>query len=104
MPCSYEMFLIMSSGVLRLTIVEAKNLISCDFNLFGAGNSDPYIVVSVGARKFKTRVIKKTVNPVYGDVWEVPVETVNGQSLELSVWDHDTSKDDDFMGSGKPSE
>ena len=71
----------------------------CDFGFFGSGQSDPYVVVSIGARKFKTRVIKKTVNPVFGEVWEVVVETVKSESLEISVWDHDQNKEDDFMGS-----
>ena len=81
--------------------MEAKNLMHCDFGFFGSGQSDPYIVVSIGARKFKTRVIKKTVNPVYGEVWEAVVEIVKGQSLVMSVWDQDHSKDDDFMGSAR---
>ena len=87
-----------SKGVLRLTIVEAKNLMHCDFGFFGSGQSDPYIVVSIGARRFKTKVIKKTVNPVYGEIWETEVEIVKSQSLHISVWDHDHSKEDDFMG------
>ena len=70
----------------------------CDYALFGSGKSDPYIVVSIGARKFETRVIKKTVNPVYGEIWETEVEIVKSESLHISVWDQDRSKEDDFMG------
>ena len=70
----------------------------CDFGFFGSGQSDPYIVVSIGARRFKTKVIKKTVNPVYGEIWETEVEIVKSESLHISVWDQDHSKEDDFMG------
>ena len=58
-------------------------------------------MVSIGARKFKTKVIKKTVNPVYGEIWETEVEIVKSESLHISVWDHDHSKGDDFMGQAR---
>ena len=81
-----------------MTIVEAKNLISCDFGLFGRGKSDPYVLLSIGAKKFKTKYVKKTVNPVFDETWESIVEIVKSQTLEIEVWDWDQGKDDDFMG------
>ena len=68
----------------------------CDFGLFG--KSDPYVVLSVGARKFKTQIVKKCVNPIFGETWEAVVEIVKSQTLDIEVWDHDQGKDDDFMG------
>ena len=47
-------------GVLRITVVEAKNLMHCDFGFFGSGQSDPYVVLSIGAKKYRTETIKKT--------------------------------------------
>ena len=58
-------------GVLRITIVEAK--ISCNvtlIGLFGRGQSDPDVVLAIGAKKFRRQTVKKTVNPVCGESWE----------------------------------
>ena len=85
-------------GVLRITIVEAKNLMQCDIGLFGRGQSDPYVVLAIGAKKFRSQTVKKTVNPVFGDSWESVVEIVKSQILDIEVWDQDQGKDDDFMG------
>ena len=70
----------------------------CDIGLFGRGQSDPYVVLTIGAKKFRSQTVKKTVNPVFGESWESVVEIVKSQSLDIEVWDHDQGKDDDFMG------
>ena len=85
-------------GVLRITIVEATNLMQCDIGLFGRGQSDPYVVLTIGAKKFRSQTVKKTVNPVFGESWESVVEIAKSQSLDIEVWDQDQGKDDDFMG------
>ena len=81
-----------------MTVVEAKNLISCDFGFFGRGKSDPYVVLSIGAKKFKSQHVKKTTNPVFNETWESIVEIVKSQTLDIEVWDWDQGKEDDFMG------
>ena len=85
-------------GVLRVTVVEAKNLMQCDFALFSRGQSDPYTVLTVGAKRFRTKTVKKTVNPEFGESWECVVDMVRSQMLDIEVWDQDQGKDDDFMG------
>ena len=70
----------------------------CDIGLFGRGQSDPYVVLAIGAKKFRSQTVKKTVNPVFGESWESVVEIVKSQSLDIEVWDQDQGKDDDFMG------
>jgi len=86
-------------GILRITLVEAKNLMKMDFGFFGnPGNSDPYVTLSVGAKKFKSQIVKKTVDPVYGETWEAVVEVVKGQRLDIEVWDFDQGMADEFMG------
>ena len=92
-------------GVLRVTIVEARNLMQCDFGLFGRGQSDPYVmmimmtmmmmmqvILAIGAKKFRSQTVKKNVNPVFGESWEAVVEIVKSQSLDIEVWDHDQVK------------
>ena len=86
-------------GVLRITLVEAKNLMKMDVGFLGnPGKSDPYVILSVGANKFKSRIVKKTVDPVYGETWEAVVEVVKGQILDIEVWDFDQGMEDEYMG------
>lgn len=45
-------------GVLRIHVVEAKNLMKMDIGMLGKGKSDPYAIVTVGAQQFRTQVRK----------------------------------------------
>jgi ankyrin repeat protein len=47
--------------VLQCEVVAGQDLIACDDN----GLSDPYVIVQVGPKKFKTKVIRETLNPVW---------------------------------------
>ena len=38
------------------------------------------------------------MDPVYGETWEVVVEVVKGQRLDIEVWDFDQGTTDEFMG------
>jgi hypothetical protein len=55
-------------GVLRVHVVEAKNLMKKDIGMLGKGKSDPYAVVTLGAQEFKTKVIVNNVDPKW-DFW-----------------------------------
>lgn len=44
-----------SEGVLRIHVVEAKNLMKMDIGVAG-GSSDPYAIINVGAQEFRTQV------------------------------------------------
>lgn len=55
-------------GVLRIHVVEAKDLMKKDIGVLGKGKSDPYAIVTVGAQQFKTQTIDNTVNPKW-DYW-----------------------------------
>ncbi|KAL3269794.1 hypothetical protein HHI36_008853 [Cryptolaemus montrouzieri] len=80
-------------GVLRIHIIEARNLISQDIN----GKSDPYVCVELGAQKFRTQTISKTLDPTW-DYWcEFIINEINGQRLKIYVWDEDITNDD-FLG------
>lgn len=54
--------------MLRIHIVEAKNLMKKDISVLGKGKSDPYAIVTVGAQTFRTQTIDNTVNPKW-DYW-----------------------------------
>ena len=47
------------------TVVEAKALLGKDKN----GKSDPYAVVYCGSKKKKTKVKKKSLNPVWDETF-----------------------------------
>lgn len=84
-------------GVLRVHVVEAKQLMKMDFGVLGKGKSDPYAIVTVGAQQFRTDTIDNTVNPKW-DYWcEFEVET-KSTMLAAVLYDRDVSGKDDFLG------
>jgi len=87
------------AGVLRITLVEARNLVSKDFD----GTSDPYCKLSVDDQQWKSKVIGSTLQPVWNESWEVVVESgkhpIIEQTLALQMWDQDTFGADEVMGS-----
>ena len=88
----------------ELTIHSARNLKAADLN----GSSDPYVVCSCGDKDFKTKVVKKDLNPQWQTRISLPPFAV-GQECQLTfrVWDQDLIRDD-FLGqvvlSPSPSE
>eukprot|EP00397_Hematodinium_sp_SG-2012_P014640 GEMP01014888.1.p1 GENE.GEMP01014888.1~~GEMP01014888.1.p1 ORF type:complete len:699 (+),score=207.58 GEMP01014888.1:190-2286(+) len=89
-------------GVLRLTVLEMRNLPAADFSMFGAGSSDPYAEVSVGAQNWKSDKVMGTLNPVFakGNV-ELFFFFTNHQNVRLKVWDYDRASGDDVLGEAK---
>lgn len=85
-------------GVLRVHVVEAKDLMKKDISMLGKGKSDPYIIVTVGAQTSKSKTIDNTVNPKW-DFWtEFSIDANIGQTLTFTVMDFDHSKKDAFLG------
>lgn len=72
---------------------EAKNLLAMDLN----GLSDPYVRLQVGRQKFRSKVVKKCLNPVWREDFTFKVDDLNGELL-LSVLDEDKYFNDDFIG------
>ncbi|KAF8339845.1 phosphatidylserine decarboxylase-domain-containing protein [Cantharellus anzutake] len=76
---------------LRVQIVGCHDLIARD----RSGTSDPFVVVSLGNKRFQTPVLKKTLNPSYDAkdaTFNFPIflslaDTIS--SLEIVVWDKD---------------
>ncbi|KAF6204014.1 hypothetical protein GE061_002353 [Apolygus lucorum] len=86
-------------GVLRVHVVEAKQLMKKDISMLGKGKSDPYAIITLGADNFKTQTIDNTVEPKW-DFWcEFPIHSVTGQALDCRLFDHDDSKKDSKLGS-----
>lgn len=60
-------------GVVRVHVLEARDLVAKDTHMMGLvkGKSDPYTVLRVGNKHFKTKTIKETLNPRWNEVYEV---------------------------------
>ncbi|XP_036331551.1 extended synaptotagmin-2-B [Rhagoletis pomonella] len=85
-------------GILRIHVVEAKDLMKKDIGVLGKGKSDPYAVINVGAQEFKTQIIENNVNPKW-DYWcEAKIFVELGQSVDITVLDMDNSGDDEKLG------
>jgi Ca2+-dependent lipid-binding protein len=70
-------------GVLRIDIIEAKNLPKLDYSLIIPKQSiDAYVTINIGQYKFKTR-IQKNLNPKWYETFEVPIEESNTQQLQV---------------------
>ncbi|KAJ3591804.1 hypothetical protein NHX12_006936 [Muraenolepis orangiensis] len=75
-------------GVVRVHLLEARDLVPKDTFMMGMvkGKSDPYTVLRVGNRHFKTKTIKENLNPRWtNEVYEFVVHEAPGQELELEV-------------------
>ncbi|XP_030375168.1 multiple C2 and transmembrane domain-containing protein isoform X2 [Scaptodrosophila lebanonensis] len=82
---------------LRVHLKSGNDLVAMDKN----GLSDPYVKFKVGGRLLhKSRTIHRDLNPVWDEVFIVPVEDPF-QPIIVKVFDYDWGLQDDFMGSAK---
>jgi hypothetical protein len=87
-------------GVLSVRIISAYNLKNTDSGLLG-DVSDPYAVVKLGKRSFRTEVIQNNLNPVWNtDPFSFNVDSNNGDDRELlvEVFDHNNFHSDACLG------
>uniref|UniRef100_A0A158R441 Extended synaptotagmin-2 n=1 Tax=Syphacia muris TaxID=451379 RepID=A0A158R441_9BILA len=85
-------------GVIRLKIIEAKDLENRDISFIRKGLSDPYCEIQVGAQYFKTRTINNNLNPVWNECFEAIVDAVDVQKLRLELFDKDPASKDEELG------
>lgn len=85
-------------GILRIHVVEAKDLMKKDIGMLGKGKSDPYAIINVGSQEFKTQIIDNNVNPKW-DYWcEAQVYVELGQYIEFQLFDADETRKDEPLG------
>ncbi|KAL5962341.1 Extended synaptotagmin-2 [Taenia solium] len=87
-----------AQGAIRVEVISASDLVATDVNPVGKSSSDPYCVVRVGAEKFVTKVLNRTLNPTWNECFEAVVDQKMGQSVIIEVWDKDASSKDDELG------
>ncbi|KAG5240490.1 hypothetical protein OIU76_013863 [Salix suchowensis] len=79
-------------GLLKIRVKRGINLAVRDL-----GSSDPYVVITMGNQKLKTRVVKKNCNPVWNEELTLSITDLNAP-INLTVFDKDTFTVDDKMG------
>lgn len=81
-------------------IVRCANLIPMDNN----GFSDPFVKLRLKPdpyhRKYKTSIKWKNLNPVFNEefVFDTKMTELPKQELEITVWDKDYGKSNDYLG------
>ncbi|XP_026162943.1 extended synaptotagmin-1-like [Mastacembelus armatus] len=86
-------------GLLRIHLLEAKNLVAKD-NMMGGmvkGKSDPYVKINIGGVTFKSHIIEKNLNPTWNEMYEVVLIGNNTQEIKFEAFDKDIDSDD-FLG------
>ncbi|XP_065369940.1 multiple C2 and transmembrane domain-containing protein isoform X1 [Calliphora vicina] len=82
---------------LRVHLKSGSDLVAMDKN----GLSDPYVKFKMGGRLLhKSRTIHRDLNPVWDEVFVVPIEDPF-EPVVVKVFDYDWGLQDDFMGSAK---
>lgn len=96
----YQIVSDFDSSTLAITIMEAKDLAIMDLN----GYSDPYVRVYLipdsGRKTEKTRVHKKTLNPVFNEkfTYQISYGELMSKTLVLAVYDFDRFSKHDEIG------
>ncbi|XP_031247295.1 C2 and GRAM domain-containing protein At1g03370 isoform X3 [Pistacia vera] len=78
---------------LLVRVKEARNIPAMDLN----GFSDPYVRLQLGKQRFRTKVVKKSLNPNWEEEFRFKVEDLN-EELVINVLDEDKYFNDDFVG------
>ncbi|XP_053509969.1 multiple C2 and transmembrane domain-containing protein 1 isoform X1 [Ictalurus furcatus] len=81
-------------GIVSISLIEGRNLQPMDAN----GLSDPYAKFRMGHQKYKSKTIHKTLNPQWREQFDFHLYDEGGGFIDITVWDRDAGKRDDFMG------
>ncbi|WJX35522.1 Synaptotagmin-4 [Trifolium repens] len=75
-------------GVLSVTVISAEDLPVVDL----MGKADPFVVLALkkSEKKYKTRVVNESLNPVWNQTFDFVVEDGLHDMLIIELWDHDT--------------
>ncbi|KAH7838648.1 hypothetical protein Vadar_029485 [Vaccinium darrowii] len=78
---------------LLVRVIEGRNIPAMDPN----GLCDPYVKLQLGKQRFRTKVVKKCLNPMWCEEFTFKVEDLK-EELLVSVLDEDKYLLDDFVG------
>jgi Ca2+-dependent lipid-binding protein len=89
---------ILFKALIRIKIVEAKNLENKDVSFITKDKSDPYCELQLGSQLFKTRTINNNLNPKFDEYFEAVVDQTTAQKLRIHLFDQDTAGKDEELG------
>ncbi|XP_056275674.1 multiple C2 and transmembrane domain-containing protein 1 isoform X7 [Pseudoliparis swirei] len=81
-------------GIVSISLIEGRSLQPMDAN----GLSDPYVKFKMGHQKYKSKTIPKTLKPQWREQFDFHMYEEQGGYVDVTVWDKDAGKKDDFMG------
>ncbi|ESQ34474.1 hypothetical protein EUTSA_v10008947mg [Eutrema salsugineum] len=79
-------------GLLRIRVKRGMNLVSRD-----SLGSDPFVVITMGPQKLKTRGVENNCNPEWNDELTLAIKDPN-EPVNLEVYDKDMFTSHDKMG------
>ena len=97
---SNEFRSVLEAHQVYVKVISASGLLALDTNNL----SDPYTIVALGKRSFSTRVIRKTLDPVWDETFVFESSTIvdaleDGSGyVHLRLFDWDQFSKDDFLG------
>jgi len=83
-----------TAGELKIEVIEARNLAPKDTN----GTSDPYVTIKFGKKRYKTKVVKRTLNPHWGESFTIPIVYGSDGILRIILKDWNAIGGPDFLG------
>ena len=83
-------------ALLNIKIINGNNLMARNRD----GTSDPYVLLKIGERKFRSKTIKKTRNPWWNETYSVRVQSdeINTGIMEFTIKDQDKWTKDGLIG------
>ena len=86
---------VMNTGILSLKLISASHLMAADRN----GKSDPFVEVYIdGLKAFKSRIIKKTLDPIWNETVNLIIQSKKDSKVMLKLLDWDRAGDNDYLG------
>ena len=83
------------TGLLEVNVISGSDLLAAD----RSGKSDPYVEGHLQDKQvFKTKIVKKTLNPSFNETFSVPLKSRRRQLLTFKVFDWDMAGDNDPLG------
>ncbi|XP_074300537.1 protein C2-DOMAIN ABA-RELATED 7-like [Silene latifolia] len=79
-------------GELKIKVIRGMNLVIADLT-----SSDPYVVITIGTQKVKTKYVYDNCNPYWNDEVTLAVFDLD-TPIKLMVYDKDLFTSDDYMG------
>jgi hypothetical protein len=87
-PCIVPESTIFKPGTLKVTIVQASDLINQDF----VGKSDPYVIVKFNDKVARSETIRETLEPFWNFIVNLDINDVKSEVI-IEVFDDDYGRD-----------